>query len=183
MCKELLLFSWSKKKGTPCKCDDEEKSTSVCSQIVPVQAEQWRYLITVERQVNTFLTSGPFQTTNYLHVFINKRSRIGSRVPCYLREPPRLTTSSCLRWVYVRLYLSVLSHLNMTISWTLLWFLSQWAVVHPPLNPSVKPISLQKVETTVLSKAFTPGGRWMLTSPLISQIWWEGRNFLARLLL
>lgn len=57
MCKELLVFSWSKGEGIPCRCDDEEKPTSVCSQIVPVQAEQWCYLITTERHVNIVFTT------------------------------------------------------------------------------------------------------------------------------
>lgn len=61
--------------------------------------------------------------------------------------------------------------------WTQLGLLSQLAVVHPAVNPSVKPTSLQKVETTRLFKASIPRERGTFISLHISQGWGKGRNF------
>lgn len=62
------------------------------------------------------------------------------------------------------------------IFWTQLGLPSQLAVMHPAVNPSVKPTSLQKVETTGLSKASTPGGRWVFISLLMSPRLGKGKK-------
>lgn len=126
--KELLVFRWSKWKGTPCRHDDEEQpKPGSCFQPDPVQTKKPRYLIAGEEQVqHSCYHHAPFwqQIPFIPDASINKKSRAGSGASSFTRFRPAesyfaqsslLTTSSSLRWskrawAQVGLYLSLVSH-------------------------------------------------------------------------
>lgn len=92
-CKDLLVFRWSKWKGTPCRCDEEEQPIpGICLQPARPSADLEVTLPYCSRKAGqrSFYHHVPFwqQITFIPDAFLNKRSRAGSRAPTFTRFMP-----------------------------------------------------------------------------------------------